>query len=61
MSITLREAAEAHLQMLEDAHYKCDEHNDLECKAEEYGDGVADHHETIRDLRKLLQEEKTPA
>lgn len=44
------------LGSIERAHYRCDEVSDLECRAEEYGDGEAADHALLREGRALIAE-----
>lgn len=54
MTVTINEAAQHDLEALEQSHYRCDETNDEECAAEQYGDGDASQHAYMRELRAAL-------
>lgn len=50
----LKEIAGQALDWMELSHYKCDLNSDVECYAEQYGDGDKSQHKFLRDANKLL-------
>ena len=58
--VTLIEIAERLKDKYDAAHYACDMKQDVECRAEEYGDGNAGEHEDHRAVEIAIAEAKAP-
>ena len=58
--MTLIEIAERLIDKYNEAHHACDMKQNVECGAEEYGDGNADEHASYRQVEIAIAEAKAP-